>query len=472
MRQRPSSIEPIENLASLWRKKPLERVAQSDAGLARTLKTADLVWLGVGGVIGAGIFVLTGVAAATLAGPAVVLSFAVAGIACAFAALSYAELAASIGGSGSAYGYAYAGFGELVAWMIGWDLVLEYTVAVAAVAVGWSGYANDALRSVGMELPTALQRSPAEGGVVNLFAVLVILVLGTLLAIGVRTSARFNAAMVFVKLTAIAVFVIAAVGHVEPENWREFAPFGWNGIMAGAGLVFFAFIGFDAVSTAAGETVDPQHSLPRGIIGSLAICTVLYIVVSALLTLIAPHTTLNVPSPVSSALAGAGEIGAAAIVEAGAIAGLTSVMLVLYYGQTRIFFAMSRDGLLPRVFGAVHAKTQTPVKVIVLCGVVMAMLAGFLPLGEIAELVNIGTLAAFALVCAGVLVLRRRRPDLPRPFRTPFGPVVPALGALACFYLMAHLPALTWGRFLVWMVVGLVVYFAYARFHSRLATEG
>lgn len=455
----------------LFRKKPLARFNAGDSGLARTLGGPDLVLLGIGAIIGAGIFVLTGVAAATQAGPAVVVSFIVAGTACAFAALSYAELAAAIGGSGSAYGYAYAGFGELVAWFIGWDLILEYTVAVAAVAVGWSGYAANALAALGISLPPALLHAPGAGGLVNLPAVLVILVLGVLLATGMRASTRLNAVIVSVKLLAIGVFVAVALRHVEPANWQTFAPFGWNGIMHGAALVFFAFIGFDAVSTAAEEAHNPQRDLPFGIVGSLVICTLLYVLVSALLTLIAPYRTLNVASPVSAALLGVGAQGAAAIVAAGAIAGLTSVMLVLYYGQTRIFLAMARDGLLPGVFGKVNPRTRTPARIILLCGTVMALIAGLLPLDEIAELVNIGTLAAFALVCAGVVTLRHTQPDMPRPFRTPASPLLPVLGMLSSLYLMANLPGVTWLRFVVWIVLGLAVYLGYGHRHSRLAAH-
>ena len=455
---------------SIWRKRAAN-APRSDSGLVRALDTFDLVLLGIGAIVGAGIFVLTGVAAATLAGPGIVVSFVLAGLACAFAALSYAELAAAIGGSGSAYGYAYAAFGEIVAWLIGWDLILEYTVAVAAVAVGWSGYAYDALAATGFALPVALRPEAGEGGPFNVLAVLVIVALGTLLAIGVRASARFNAAVVFIKLAAIGAFIAAAVAHTDMRNWQEFLPFGWQGVTAGAALVFFAFIGFDAVSTAAEEARDPQRGLPRGIVGSLLICTALYICVAALLTLIAPYSSLNVASPVSAALLSHGEEWAASLIAGGAIAGLASVMLVLYYGQTRILLAMSLDGLLPRMFGDVHPRTHSPVKVVILCGVVMALLAGLLPLGEIAELVNIGTLAAFALVCGGVVTLRWRHPELPRPFRVPFGPVIPALGALSCLYLMSNLPAVTWLRFVVWMAAGLVVYFAYSHRHSRLAAE-
>jgi basic amino acid/polyamine antiporter, APA family len=454
---------------SLLRKKPVGSVHNHDSGLAQALGAGDLVLLGIGAIVGAGIFVLTGVAAATQAGPGVVFSYIVAGTACAFAALSYAELAAAVGGSGSAYGYAYVGFGEIIAWCIGWDLILEYAVAVSAVAVGWAGYAANALTAIGVELPESLLHAPQEGGLFNLPAVFIILLLGTLLAIGVRASAQFNAATVLIKLIAIAVFIFVAVGHINVANWDSFLPFGWSGVMQGAALVFFAFIGFDAVSTAAEEAKNPQRDLPRGIIGSLLVCTALYVAVSALLTLIAPYRDLNVPSPVSEALLSIGVQWAAAVVAAGAIAGLTSVMLVSYYGQTRVFFAMARDGLLPAFFGEVDQRTRTPVKIIAVCGGVMALLAGLVPLNEIAELVNIGTLAAFVLVCGGVVVLRYREPGLHRPFRTPASPLVPGLGVLFCLYLMLNLPLVTWLRFAIWMVVGLVIYFSYARRHSLLA---
>jgi basic amino acid/polyamine antiporter, APA family len=456
---------------SLLRKKPLEHFQGRDSGLAKALGAGDLILLGIGAIVGAGIFVLTGVAAATQAGPGVVLSYVVAGTACAFAALSYAELAAAVGGSGSAYGYAYVGFGELIAWLIGWDLILEYAVAVSAVAVGWAGYAANALAAVGFTLPHALLHGPQEDGLVNLPALLVIVLLGTLLGIGIRASARFNAVTVSIKLFAIAVFLIVGLGHVNPVNWDSFLPFGWSGVVQGAALVFFAFIGFDAVSTAAEEARNAQRDLPRGIVGSLLICTALYVAVSGLLTLIAPYQSLNVPSPVSQALLSVGVRWAAAVVAVGAIAGLTSVMLVSYYGQTRVFFAMAQDGLLPRFFGEVHPRTRTPVKIIGVCGAFMALLAGLVPLNEIAELVNIGTLAAFTLVCGGVVVLRYREPEMHRPFRTPATPLIPALGVLSCLYLMLNLPLITWLRFLVWMVIGLVIYFSYARRHSLLAAS-
>jgi APA family basic amino acid/polyamine antiporter len=448
--------------------------------LKRCLSKWDLAFLGIGAIIGTGIFVLTGIAAATQSGPAVVLSFIIAGLACTFAALSYAELSAAIGGCGSAYGYSYAAFGELVAWIIGWDLLLEYGISVAAVANGWSGYFNNALTAIGLPLPEVLTKAPKIGGYINLPASAIILLLMGLLIMGVKQSAKANNAMVIVKLTTIIIFIAVAVFNVNPENWHPFMPFGWfqslpdgktTGVLAGASIVFFAYVGFDAVSTAAEEAQDPQRDLPFGIVTSLVFCTIIYIIVSGLLTGVAHYTDLNVSSPVAHALTLLGYNWASALISTGVIAGLTTVMLVLYYGLTRIIFAMSRDGLMSPFFSEVNVKTQTPVRVIVLCGIIMALIAGFMPLGDLAELVNIGTLAAFVLVCFGVLVLRITKPDMHRPFRTPFSPLFPVLGMLSCGALMAFLPGLTWLRFLVWLTLGLIVYFVYSINHSKLATE-
>ena len=445
--------------------------AARGASLQAVLGARDLVFLGVGASIGAGVFVLTGVVAATAAGPGLTLSFLVAGLACAFAALSYAELAASVGGCGSAYGYAYATLGELVAWIIGWALMLEYGLAVSAVAIGWSGYFADALAAVGIHLPSALLASPAEGGMLNLPASLIILILGAMLTAGVRSSVRLNSVMVLIKLGAIAVFVVIAWPHVDPSNWQPFLPFGLAGVTQGAALIFFAYIGFDAVSTAAEETRNPQRDLPIGIIGSLAICTLVYVTVAGALTGIAHYTTLNVASPVADALLQVGSRVGAGLVAAGAIAGLTSVMLVSYYGQTRVFLAMARDGLLPPAFAAVNPRTRTPVPAIVLTGTVTAAIAGFTPISAVAEMVNIGTLAAFSVVCVGVVVLRRTRPDMHRPFRTPAAPLIPALGVVMCGWLMLNLPAVTWWRFVLWMGFGLLIYFGYSARHSVLASR-
>jgi basic amino acid/polyamine antiporter, APA family len=443
-----------------------------DTGLKRCLTATDLTLLGIGAIIGAGIFVLTGVAAATKAGPAIALSFVVAGFACAFAALAYAELAATVGGCGSAYGYAYAGLGEIIAWMIGWDLILEYGLATPTVAIGWSGYVGNALTAIGLELPKILLNAPGtpnvEGAIMNLPAFLIIIVLSMLLAVGIHTSARFNHAMVFVKLTAIIVFIVVAAFNVTPSNWTPFMPFGWEGVMAGGALIFFAYIGFDAVSTAAEEAINPQRDLPIGILASLVICTIIYILVSGLLTGLVPYKELNVPSPVASALLSIGHNFAAGLIAAGAIAGLTTVMLVLYYGLTRIFLAMARDGLLPPIFSKINSKTQTPIPVILISGVFMALVAGFTPINEVAELVNIGTLAAFVLVCAGVIALRISHPNIPRPFKTPLSPLSPILGIIFCLYLMFQLPLTTWLRFGIWLALGLIVYFVYSKRNSEL----
>ncbi len=438
--------------------------------LRRVLGPVDLTLLGIGAIIGAGIFVLTGVAAATQAGPAIVLSYLVAGTACAFSALAYAELAAAIGGCGSAYGYSYAGLGEIVAWIIGWDLILEYGVATSAVAIGWSGYMNNALAAAGLSLPELLQKGPWEGGLINLPAALIVLTLAMLLGVGVRESVRVNAVMVLVKLFAIAVFVAVAASNVDPSNWSPFMPFGWEGVMGGAALIFFAYIGFDAVSTAAEEARNPQRDLPIGILVSLGVCTLIYILVAGLLTAVVAYPSLNVGSPVADVMLRLGYPWAAGVIAVGAIAGLTTVMLVLYYGLTRVFLAMSRDGLLPPAFAQLNPRTATPVRVILVAGLLMAAIAGLTPIGDVAELVNIGTLAAFFLVCLGVVFLRYTHPDLPRPFRTPFSPLIPLLGAACCLYLAAQLPLVTWLRFGLWLALGLVVYFGYSRRHSALAT--
>ena len=464
-------------MADLFRKKSVA-YDDSDFGMKRVLSALDLTLLGIGAIIGTGIFVLTGVAAATQSGPAVVMSFVVAGLACGFAALSYAELASSVGGCGSAYGYSYAAFGELIAWIIAWDLILEYGVSVAAVANGWSGYFNNALTAVGLGLPPELTKGPFAGGIVNLPAFGIVFLLMIMLIIGVKETARVNAAMVAVKLGTIAIFLAVAIFNIHPENWTPFAPFGWFdhnaegrpvGILAGASLVFFAYVGFDAVSTAVEEARDPQRDVPRGLIGSLIFCTIIYIVVSGVLTGIVNYTELNVSSPVAFALQKIGYNWASALVAAGVITGLTTVMLVLYYALTRIIVGVSRDGLLPPYFSVVNRRTHTPVRTTVIVGFVMAIMAGFLPLGILAELVNIGTLAAFVLVCAGVIALRLSHPDLPRPFKMPGGLIIPVLGIISCGALIGFLPFETHLRFIVWLALGLVIYFVYSIRHSRLA---
>lgn len=460
---------------SLLRTKSIEQsIADTDEPeyqLKRSLSALDLTVFGVGVVIGAGIFTLTGRAAHSVAGPAIVISFVIAALACALAAMCYAEFASTVPVSGSAYTFSYASLGEIFAWIIGWDLILEYSVAVSAVAIGWSGYANTALEAVGLGLPPELLRGPLEGGLVNLPAFVIVLVLGLLLAVGVRESARVNAVMVFIKLLAIGVFVAIASSHVEPANWSPFMPFGWGGMMGGAALVIFAYLGFDAVSTAAEEARNPQRDLPIGILASLAVCTLLYILVAGLLTGVAHYSTLNVSDPVAEVILRLGYPWGAGLVAAGAIAGLTTVMLAMYYGLTRVFLAIARDGLLPPLFARIDRRTQTPLTVILATGFAMAFIAGFTPISAVAKLVNLGTLAAFFLVSVGVLVLRRRHPDLPRPFRIPFSPLFPLLGAFFCLILALSLPWQTWAAFGVWLAIGFVIYFVYSRHHSALAVN-
>lgn len=452
---------------SLFRTKPVESIG-GQSSLKQCLGAWDVTFLGVGAIIGAGIFVLTGVVAATSAGPAVILSYVVAGLACVFVALSYAELSASIGGCGSAYGYAYAGLGEMIAWIIGWDLLLEYGLGISTVAIGWSGYVSNAFASMGITLPDAITKSPFNGGIIDLPAMLIILLIAGLLCLGTRESTRFNTGIVFIKLIAIAVFIGVSFTHVDGQHWQTFMPFGWGGVMKGAALVFFAYIGFDAVSTAAEETINPQRNLPIGIIASLFICTVIYIAVSSLLTLVVPYGSLNVKSPVAEVLLNLNHPVAAGFISAGAIAGLTTVILVLFYGFSRIFLAISRDGLLSTNFAKVNKKTQTPTSIIMGSGLVMAITAGLTPIGKLAELVNIGTLAAFVLVCGGVIALRKNRPDMPRPFKLAFHPLIPSLGIIFCLYLMFSLPLGTWLRFTAWMAIGMAIYFLYGYKNSLL----
>jgi APA family basic amino acid/polyamine antiporter len=460
----------------LLQTKPLARFTEEAEGragtaLKRALGPVDLVLLGIGGIIGTGIFVLTGVAAVDHAGPAVVASFAVAGLACVFAGLCYAEFATMIPISGSAYSYAYATLGEIVAWIIGWDLILEYAVASSAVASGWSGYFRVILESLGIALPSAILHAPgtAPGALVNLPALLVILAVSTLLVIGIRESARTNAVIVALKLGVILFVIFAGFSHVDPSNWRPFAPFGWSGVMAGGAVVFFSYIGFDCVTTAAEESRRPERDMPIGILGSLAVCTLLYLAVSAVVTGMVPLGQIDKAAPLARAFSDVGLGFAAGLISMGAIVGLTSVLLVLLLGQSRIFMAMSRDGLMPKVFGKVHPRFRTPHLSTIIVGVVVAVLSGLTPLTVLVELVSIGTLFAFVLVSAGVMVLRRTQPELRRPFRCPWVPVVPLLAILSCGYLMFSLPGITWLRFAVWLLIGMVIYACYGRRHSRLA---
>ncbi|MEW5765871.1 MAG: amino acid permease [Acidobacteriota bacterium] len=484
-------------LGGLFRTKDAARLkaeAETNAHrLKRVLGPMDLVALGIGGVIGAGIFALVGTAAAgdaarPGAGPAIVVSFLITGLCCAFAGLCYAEFASVVPISGSAYTYAYATLGELVAWIIGWDLILEYAVGNVAVAVSWSGYFCELLRGFGLEFPrwlatdlrTALHtpeilaQAPRILGVpiaFNLPAFFIVAFLTTILVLGIRESARFNAVMVGIKLLVLGFFVFVGLAYVRPENWHPFAPNGWSGIQAGAAVIFFAYIGFDAVSTAAEECRRPERDLPIGILGSLAVCTVIYIVVAAVLTGMVPWNLLNTAEPLSVAMRGVQMDWAAGIVAFGSVIAHTAVLLVFQLGQPRIFFSMARDGLLPPAFARVHPRYKTPHVTTLLSGLFVGGTACFASLDEMADLCNIGTLSAFFIVCAGILVLRYRDPLRPRPFRTPFVPVVPLLGMAACLYLMLGLPLTAWIRFGVWLLAGLALYFAYGFSRSRLRRE-
>lgn len=449
----------------------LAEAGPHSGGLKRALHAWDLTLLGIGAIVGAGIFVLTGVAAAKYAGPAIILSFVISGFACAMAALCYAEFAAMIPVAGSAYSYSYATMGELVGWIIGWDLILEYAVGAAAVAVGWSGYLGVIMAGMGIHLPYALTHAPGAGGMIDLPALLIVLLISGVLYVGISESARLNSVIVVIKLFAIAVVIVGGAFFVKPANWSPFVPFGWNGVMKGAAVIFFAYIGFDAVSTAAEEVVEPNRDLPIGILASLFVCTLLYIAVAAVLTGMVPARLIDLKAPLASAFVLRGVNFVAWIVSFGAVAGLTSVLLVLLLGQSRIFYAISRDGLLPGAFSKVHPRFRTPYIPTTLTGIVVGITAAFLPIQEIAELTNIGTLFAFVLVCLGVWILRRIEPSIRRPFRTPLVPVVPILGVVFCTYLMASLPGVTWIRFFVWMIAGGVIYFSYGRFHSRVAGE-
>jgi basic amino acid/polyamine antiporter, APA family len=499
--------------------KPLHVIMEeaNDTGetsLRRALGPINLITLGIGAIIGAGIFVLTGQAAATSAGPAIVVSFILSGIICAFAGLCYAEFASLIPIAGSAYTYGYATLGEIFAWIIGWDLILEYAFGAATVASGWSGYFVSLLDDLGIrvgprwiatpgtqmvlykghwaELDSLRQTLATAGidpaslphavGAFNLVAFLAIAVTTFILVVGIRESANFNSAIVILKVAIVLVFIAVAGMYVSRHpalasaNWRPFIPpnagkfgdFGLSGVARGAAVIFFAYIGFDAVSTAAQEAKNPQKDMPIGIIGSLVICTVLYILVSGLLTAVVPYTDLNVSAPVAVAIDATGVRWGSLLVKTGAVLGLGSVMLVMLLGQSRVFYSMSRDGLLPRWAGAIHSTFRTPWLSSIVVGVCVAIFAAFIPIGDLAVLVNIGTLLAFVIVCAGVWILRQKRPDLPRPFRTPLVPLVPILGILTSLAAMLSLPAKTWWRLLIWLVIGLVVYGFYGRTHSKV----
>ncbi len=442
--------------------------------LNKVLGAFELMMLGIGAVIGTGIFVLTGIAAGNYSGPALMLSFVIAGLACACAALCYAEFAAMVPVAGSAYTYGYASLGEIWAWIIGWDLILEYTVAVAAVSIGWSGYITSLLSSIGINIPSFLANPPGiNGGIINIPAIFIVLLITYVLFRGVRESSTFNNIIVAIKVIVVLIFIILGALNMNFKNWHPFLPYGWNGVFKGASMIFFAYIGFDAVSTAAEEVRNPQRDMPRGIIGSLAVCTVLYIVVSGVLTGLVPFTQLkDTSAPVAYALSHIGISWGSALVSVGAVCGITSVILVMMYAQTRILFAMSRDGLVPKVFSNIHVKYGTPAKSTLLTSAVIIIMSGFLQIGEVAELTNIGTLAAFIIVSAAVIILRKRRPDIKRTFKCPWVPFIPAVAIIICGYLIIVLPTVTHIRFVVWLAIGFIVYFLYSKNHSIVRVSG
>jgi len=461
----------------------LQQELVSDNRLRRVLGPVTLTALGVGAIIGAGIFVLTGLAANVYAGPGLALSFVVAGFGCALAALCYAEFASMVPVAGSAYTYAYATLGELLAWIIGWDLVLEYAVASSTVAHGWSHYLLSFLGLFGVILPKQWTGSPIDfdpaahewvrtGAYCNLPAALVVLLITVILVVGIRESARFNAAMVVLKLAVVFFVIILGSAYIRVENWHPFLPYGTSGVFKGAAYIFFAYIGFDSVSTHAEEARNPQRDVPIGIIASLSLCTVLYILVAGVLTGMVPYNQIDLDAPVAGAFATRGLPVAVFLISLGAVVGITSVLLVLLLSQARILLAMARDGLISyRFFGAVHPRFRTPHNATILTGVLVAVVAALFPLKILADLVNIGTLMAFVIVCAAVMVMRQTNPDLARPFRTPFVPVVPVLGMASNLLMMLYLGWENWLRLFVWLVIGLVIYASYGRHHSKLALE-
>ncbi len=502
-------------MSKLFLIKPITKLiaeSETDHGLRRSLSATNLTTLGIGAVIGAGIFVLTGQAAAQYAGPAIVISFLISGMACLFAGLCYAEFASMIPISGSAYTYAYATMGEFVAWIIGWDLILEYLFAASTVAVGWSGYMVSFLRDFGIIIPAqftaalgsvmidipeigwklmtpeliknladsgvAIDTLPHLSGILNLPAMFVVAAITILLLIGIRESARFNNVMVIIKVFVILLFIGIGAFFVNKANWHPFIPgntgewghYGWSGIFRGAAVIFFAYIGFDAVSTAAQEAKNPQRDMPIGILGSLGISTILYILVAIVLTGIVSYTFLNVADPIAVGVnaMGSGLFWLRPIIKIAAIAGLSSVILVMLMGQPRIFFSMSKDGLLPPIFSRIHSRFKTPYVSTLITGSVALILAGVLPINILGELVSIGTLLAFAIVCIGIIILRVKRPDIKRTFKTPWVPLIPLLGAGICILQMLSLPWETWLRLIIWMAIGFVIYFTYGIRKSKL----
>ena len=489
--------------SQLFARKPLSLLLEEMKGenrLRRVLGPVQLTSLGVGAIIGAGIFVATGAAARNAAGPALMVSYTVAGLTCVFAALCYAEFASMVPVAGSAYTYAYATMGEMFAWIIGWDLVLEYAVGSATVANGWSSFFQSLLPKLGIQLPEAIARAPiaydaatghfvATAGIINLPAVIVVIIVTAILVKGIQESASFNALMVGVKLAAVLFVILVGAFYINPENWKPFAPFGWGGVsffghtlwgetvggrpvgmLAGAAIIFFAYIGFDSVSTHAEEARQPNRDVPIGIVASLIICTILYVAVVAVLTGMVKYTGIDVGAGVSMAFANVGLGWAEVIIAIAGVAGITSVLLVMMLSGPRVFLAMSRDGMVPKdFFGAVHPRFRTPHKSTILIGCFVAVLTGLLPIEALLEMTNIGTLFAFAVVCAAVLIMRKKHPEAERPFRCPLVPIIPMLGIGMCVLLMFSLPVENWYRLLGWLGIGLVIYFAYSRHHSVLA---
>lgn len=476
---------------SIWKTKPLGQLlaeaSESEKGLKRTLSSKALVALGIGAIIGAGLFSLTGIAAADHAGPAVTLSFVLAAVGCAFAGLCYAEFASMIPVAGSAYTYSYATMGEFVAWIIGWDLVLEYALGAATVGVSWGSYLNKLLMQFGVAIPPEFSSAPSEGGIINLPAIFIVSLLSLLLIRGTKESAFVNNILVVMKLIVVIIFIVLGwqyinpdfhvpfipefvPAHVDPVTGEKVPEFGGiSGIAAGAGLVFFAFIGFDAVSTAAQEAKNPQKGMPIGILGSLLICTILYVLFSFVMTGLVPYTQFKGDaSPAATAFAVTGYDFLQTGLIVAILAGYTSVILVMLMGQSRVFYSMSKDGLLPRFFGDIHEKFRTPWKTNLFFMVFVSIFAGFVPIKDLGHMVSIGTLFAFSLVCFGILVMRKTMPDAQRSFKVPLVPLVPIAGIVVCFYLMYSLPAESWGRLIIWMAMGVSIYFIYGKKHSRL----
>ncbi|WP_306351444.1 amino acid permease [Flavobacterium sp. '19STA2R22 D10 B1'] len=480
---------------SIWRRKSfaslVEEASETDKGLKRTLSSRSLVALGVGAIIGAGLFSLTGIAAAEHAGPAVTISFVVAAVGCAFAGLCYAEFASMIPVAGSAYTYSYATMGEFMAWIIGWDLVLEYALAAATVGVSWSRYLLELLSKYNIHLPPELICSPweslklsdgtvLEGGIINLPAIFIVCILSMLLMRGTKESAKINNILVVVKVLVVILFIVLGWSYIDQANYVPYIPentgvkgqFGWSGIAAGAATVFFAFIGFDAVSTAAQEAKNPQKGMPIGILGSLLVCTILYVLFAHVMTGLVPYYEFaGDAKPAATAFAKTGYSFLQTGLIVAILAGYTSVILVMLLGQSRVFYSMSKDGLLPKFFGDIHPKFHTPWKTNIFFMFFISIFAGFVPVSDLGHMVSIGTLLAFALVCIGVLVMRKKMPDVPRSFRTPLVPFVPIAGVLVCFYLMYSLPSESWIRLIIWMALGIIIYFLYGKKRSKLNKE-